>query len=463
MPRRLLATAFTAPPVLRPLSLRRYCAGPLSRRAYSHAATPRSPCEHVTIPCRTNGHITIDIFHASTPSSPILLYLPPGPVVPACPEEEERVISTLRESSSATIARINYRASSLHPYPTPCHDVLAGYDWIRENLLLDEFKRPYLARLGVCGQLVGASLATMLALTECRLGESRVGAAAVNNPIVDWVFPDHLPFINASELPEPAAPDETAFPADEDLASSWATREKEQKAPKAVRKPRKRTPKPPPLTAWHAQSANTTLPVLTLSGERDMLFRKPEDCFDRFASPIHFFRSPHAQLIFPQQEHLTASEQPDEVLDMETQMHLNHYAALDNKAKDKAKVVQVLPTLARCRSYARNYPPAGTKLSLPVWNITSGLQSPLSDQATELAKMIRRSIARQTLKTRAGRTRWHDATEKRQYEEFAQKRVELNTFKGTGLWTEQENNPNWKANVEEVGDWMKQRLDVGFS
>ncbi|KAJ4377958.1 hypothetical protein N0V83_000788 [Neocucurbitaria cava] len=398
----------------------------------------------------------MSIFRASTPSSPIIVYLPPGPVLPDCLEEEERVISTLRESSSATIVRVNYRASSLHQYPTPCHDVLAGYDWVRENLLRDEFQRPYLAQLGVCGQLVGGSLATMLALTECRLGESRIGAAAVNNPIVDWIFPDDLPFVAPSELPEPAAPDETAFPADEDMGSSYATRENVEKESKTVRKRQKRPPKALPTTAWVAHSDNTTLPAVVLSGERDVLFRRPEDYFDRFASPIHFFRSPHAQLIFPQHEDVAASQQPDEVVDLETQMELDHYASLNN-----AMMAPALPTLARCRSYARNYPPAGTKLGLPLWNITYGLHSPLSDQATELAKMVRRSIARQTLKSHSGRTRWHDATEKGQYGQLAQEQVLLSACEGVGLWTQQEDNPNWKTNVQDMGAWMKQHLVRG--
>ena len=162
------------------------------------------------------------MFRAPKPSAPILLYLPPGPVVKKSLEDEERVITTLQDSSAATVVRINYRASSLNQYPTPCHDVLLGYDWVCEHLLIDEFSRPYLARLGVCGELVGGSLATMLALTECRLGESRIGAAAVNNPIVDWVFPDELAVIQPEDLPEPQYGDETQLPADEDLAGSLA-------------------------------------------------------------------------------------------------------------------------------------------------------------------------------------------------------------------------------------------------
>jgi hypothetical protein len=336
---------------------------------------------------------------------------------------------------------------------------LLGYDWVRENLLLDEFERPYLSRLGVCGELIGGSLATMLALTECRLGQSRIGAAAVNSPIVDWVFPDELPVVSPEALPEPLYGDETALPADEDLGDSYTTRNTAEEAPKRGRGRPKGTSKAAPPTAWQAYGDNAVLPALTLSGERDVLFQRPEHYFDRFASPIHFFRSPHAQLIFPQQDDILASQQPDELLDMETQLALSHYASFD----EAVKATPVLPTLQRCRAYARIYPPAGTNLKLPVWNITNGLQSPLSDHTLELARMIRRSIARQTLKSFSGRTRWHDAAEKAQYEELTQDRVQLKSHDGLGLWTQQDDNPSWNLHVTEIGLWMKRRLEPDFT
>lgn len=403
------------------------------------------------------------IFHAAKPSAPIVLYLPPGPVLPQPAEEDEHgLIAALGESSAATVVRINYRASSAHQYPTPCHDVLLSYDWVRDHLLVDEFNRPYLARLGVCGELIGGSLATMLALTECHVGETRIGAAAVNNPLVDWVFPDDLPVVTPEELPEPLYGDETELPADEDLVGSLAVQEATRHVLASQRRSRKQSPsKAQQRTSWQAHGDNTVIPALTLSGERDVLFNRPEDYFDRFASPIHFFRSPHAQLISPQPDDVFASQQPDELLDVETQMALNHYSTFDPTVKTPPSLP--LPYLSRCRAYARNYPPAGTHLTLPVWNITTGLQSPLSDSALELAKMLRRSIARQTMRAHTGRSRWHDAAEKKRYEEFAHGRIQVNSYRGIGLWSDQENNPQWRSRVEEVGAWMKQRLDPTFT
>ncbi|KAL5117311.1 hypothetical protein ACEQ8H_004756 [Pleosporales sp. CAS-2024a] len=419
-------------------------------RAYARSPTA-PPFDRVDVPCRSSGRITVDVFAASAPASPVIVYLPPGPLVPDRKAEEQRVIAALRDTAAATVARINYRASPEHGYPTPVHDVLFGWDWIRDNLLLDGLDRPYLARLGVCGELLGGSLATMLALTECRLGESRIAAAAVNNPIVDWVFPHDFPVVDAAELPEPMAPDETSFPAEHDTMELHPMLADKKPAPK----PRRRTRKTEPLPAWQQFGHNKTLPSSTLSAQRHVLFGKPQDYLDRFASPIHFFRSPHAQLLLPHYDNIFASQEPEDMLDMEAQMALEHYNSVHAPTPSPPEV----PVLSRCRSYARNYPVAGARLSLPEWTITAGMESPLLDQSAELVKVLRRSMARHAVKTRTGRTRWHDAVEKDMYDDYASARVTLRQPPGIGLWTDQSDD-SWTMDVQQVATWMKERLDV---
>ncbi|KAF2679711.1 hypothetical protein K458DRAFT_313603 [Lentithecium fluviatile CBS 122367] len=420
----------------------------LYRCPYSLVTSPPRH-EKFNVPCRSNGSVNIDVFHSPTPASPILIYLPSGPLLPDYAEEEECVISTLGAASGATIARINYRASPKDQFPTPIHDVLVGYDWVKETLLRDGFSRPVLARMGVCGELMGGTLAVTLALTECRRGESRIGSAAVNNPITDWVFPDDLPVLPASELLEPLAPEETAFPAEEDPMSPGLP----QETAHAPQKHSKRTPKPPPPTAWQLYGENSVIPTLTLSAERDVLFRRPQDYFDRFASPIHLFRSPHGMLLVPKDDDVSAPEQPD----IETQLDINHFQSIEAASSSVE-----LPTLVRCRAYARIYPPAGFNLNLPVWHLTTGSQSPLLGQGNELAKMIRRSVARQTLKNRTGRSRWHDPAEKEYYEEYADSRVQVEPVEGIGLWTQQDENPAWEEQVQGVGAFMKETLKPEF-
>ncbi|KAF9729447.1 hypothetical protein PMIN06_011297 [Paraphaeosphaeria minitans] len=447
-------------PLLRPwttASLRSRSAFSLVSVRLLSAAHALPRCEHIAVPSRSNGSLSVDLFHSSTPSSPVLIYLPPGPVIPESAEEQTRIISTLSATSGATVARLNFRASSQHQFPTPVHDVLLGYDWVCQNLLQDGFSRPIIGRVGVCGELVGGSLSVMLALTECRSGESRVAAAAVNNPIVDWVFPDELPTVAEAELLEPAAPDETAMLADED-PMALSDRSQPDSHTNRTMKDGKRSAKLPPRTTWQLYGDDNSIPTVTLSAERDVLFRRPEHVFDRFASPMHCFRSPHGLLLYPNQDDVWASEQLDSPLDIETRMDLSHY-----QSYDPSPSAPDLPVLARCRAYARIYPPAGSNLSLPEWRISAGSQSPLLDQASDLAKMIRRSVARHTLKKRMGRIRWQDTAEKGYYEDFANDRVALETFAGAGLWADQTNNKQWEAQVEQMGQWMKEVLKPEFT
>ena len=227
--------------------------------------------------------------------------------------------------------------------------------------------------------------------------------------------------------------------------------------PSPTLKTSKRAGKPPPPTAWQLHGDNDSIPTLTLSAERDVLFRKPEHYFDRFVSPIHFFRSPHGILLYPKDEDAWVSDQPDGPVDIETQMEINHYQSFEGSPS-----APELPVLARCRAYARIYPPAGSNLNLPAWRITAGLQSPLLDQASDLTRMIRRSAARHALKKRAGRVRWHDAAEKEYYEEYANDRVVMENVDGVGLWTQQETNKQWQTQVEQTGTWMKDALKPDY-
>ena len=181
-------------------------------------------------------------------------------------EHDERIIETLSASSNATIVRVNYRLGNGIHYPTPIHDVLSAYDWVQSQLTR-EFSnlaattrrgraRRKISRIGVCGQLIGGSLAAMLALTESRMGEHRVAAAALNNPIVNWLF---------TEIPH----------------SSTTAGEDD------------RTIIPPSLAAFrHASSVSSA----ALLSTRSSLFRKPSAYFDPFASPTLFFRSPGADV-----------------------------------------------------------------------------------------------------------------------------------------------------------------------
>lgn len=371
-------------------------------------------------------------------------------------QQEENFICDLATSTRSCLVRINYRCSAEHPFPTPIHDVTLAYDWILLNLL---HQSDYNAKIALCGQLIGASLAAMLALTESHLhhGQSRIVAAALNNPIADWLFPDDLPTQDFSALPEPRAPEEISVCAGEDIMATWSS-DNHLPHVSAVEKPqkRKRVTKPPAPPAWVQNADHPILSTVALSSQRNLLFRSPEDMFDRFASPIHFFRSPHGQIINPYQDDLFASSSPSDIptdpLDIATRLDINHFESFESPPPSTPEV----PTLTRCRSYARIYPPAGSNVLLPKFHITSGSQSPLLDQAAELAKGIKRSIARQTLRARTARVHWQDPAEKSKFEAYAQERVQLNTLQDLGLWALPGASP--PSQIHEMVHWMSKLL-----
>ena len=186
--------------------------------------------------------------------SATIIYLPRGPLLPFA----RLPLSTLALSADATVVSINYRLSRGIPYPTPIHDVLAGYDWVQKHLVRQDVKldsaypSARTSRIGVCGELIGGSLATMLALTECRARRPTISAAAMGSPIVDWT---------------------ALFPSETGEAGSL--------------------------------SENSLLQL------RDDIFPKPDHYHDPFASPLLFFRTPSTSLPNPYgQEFLESAPDP---------------------------------------------------------------------------------------------------------------------------------------------------------
>ena len=254
-------------------------------------------------------------------------------------------LNELAFSANATIVRLDYRVSKEEPYPLPIHSVLAGYDWIRKHLLparytnansqITERNPP---QIGVCGELVGGSLATMLALTECH-GEKRgaVKAAAVGNPIVDW-----------TALVDP----EEDLLGGTPMAQSLNTRKRKPLSTQAVR----------------SNNSNSSPSRSALLSLRAQCFRKPEKYFDAFASPLLFFRTPRYAVPGP-----VTTMDPAEA----------EYALPPDEEPQ--------PELLKRRLSHRSYPPAGSDLVLPRMRLEVGNESVLKEQGMEMVALWRRS------------------------------------------------------------------------
>ena len=307
--------------------------------------------------------------------------------------------------------RLGYRLSVQHPYPTPIHDVLAGYEWVQKHLARSAqmsnglYETVEYAKLGICGELIGGSLASMLALTECHVGKPGISGAAVGNPIVDWT---------------------SLFPAIEEIGLHSKKASKESL--------------PAQLSDIHDTSfaesvgqnptqtqSNDSILMETLIALRSTLFAKPEAYFDPFISPLLFFRTPGYDL------------PPDP--SAFTGLRLN---ALDDdpEAKDMS-----LPPIKKRRSH-RKYPAPILNLKLPKMRVEVGEGNVLNAQGLELVELARRSVG---LWEEGGRDSvWEeDGTTKLGTGAGAQ-RIGIVKREGLGLWGERE--------MTEIGQWFGEVL-----
>jgi len=192
--------------------------------------------------------------------------------------EQYHAPMTLALTAGAVVVQINYRALT---YPQPIHDVLAGWDWVVENV--NDLRAGSSAEdgglagassttdkdassmgIGVYGELVGGSLAMMLGLTECDAGAT--GTAASGSSDYSWAT-------NKARI-TPLDRGKTFVKAvvTRDAIVDWVF--------------------PPPNPSSAAISSTDLLQNL-----RDDMFRAqshPSTYFDPFASPIHFLRTPSA-------------------------------------------------------------------------------------------------------------------------------------------------------------------------
>ncbi len=186
-------------------------------------------------------------------------------------------------------------------------------------------------KLGVCGEFVGGSLASMLALTECFPRKQGISAAGIGNPVADWTSLDFEgKDTNASSLPRCKSTMET-------LRAS--------------------------TTRWASDEPLTTKSLLLL---RDRIFVKNDRYFDPFASPLLFFCGPSFDL--PAESHHEASDPTAE------------------QPRDDTVA------LVKKRLSHRVYPPRYSELRLPKMRVELGNESILMDQGLKFVELMRRSV-----------------------------------------------------------------------
>ncbi len=305
------------------------------------------------------------------------------------------------------MVRLDYRLSEQHPYPTPIHDVLAGYDWVQKHLARSTETSNGLdqtvtyTKLGICGELIGGSLASMLALTECHDGKPGISGVAVGNPIVDWT--SLFPAIEEAGPHPSASSAESLYPklpGSQDIA----------------------------LVKGIASDPTTAKPANSISMEslialRSALFSKPETYFDPFISPLLFFRTPGYDL------------PPD----------LSAYAGLGlNAPDDDPQVEDPSLTPVKKRRSHRKYPPGHATLRLPKMRVEVGKENVLRVQGLELVELARRSVG---LWEEGGKDSvWEEDGTTKLGTGVGKERVEVVEREGLGIWGERE--------MVEIGQWF---------
>jgi acetyl esterase/lipase len=324
------------------------------------------------------------------------------------------VLTTLRASSNATIVSVNYRAGKDAKYPVPIHDVLVGYDWLLNRLSGEHTVKSKFHKVGLCGQLLGGSLATMLSLTECGPASmypnpTRIVAAALNNPIIDWVVPDREQLEAVSNISL-----ESSDVYDEDGAMK-----------RYIHKRRK-------LSSWQKFKDSEILSESALMKVRKELFANPNAYFDSFASPIHFLRTPGMDV---PHDTTTMTYDPDV-----------HQAP---ELRRKARIL---------------FPPSDSKAVVPHIRLTTGESSLLQTQDQDFIERMRLSAVRRYLKPRRLKLDQYSSMEEYQRSEVdfirdqAVEKFSFNLLPGAGLWGYGPEEV-WRTDLELAGKWLKEVLD----
>lgn len=333
----------------------------------------------------------------------VAIYLPRGPVLgDGSAERDASNVSLMRSTLSCPIVQINYRCSKAYQYPTAIHDLAAGVDWVVNNLLpkrafARSARSEHVGQLAVCGELIGGQLATTLALTECRIGEPAVVAAAVNSPITNWI-----------DLDEKGT----------------------------------------------SHSIASSLTMKNLFGYRNMIFRKSEHYFDPFASPTMFFRS--AGVDVPVDIDQQPMDDLAELALLDREDFFREQQILSNIGNDSEHIPRAQDQNAsqRKRKASRRFPSKELGLRLPAFHVSSGADSPLRASAKELAHLLRQSLARQESRARSpfGRKLAVDDEAQRMVTE---EMLTYHEHSGMGLW---DTTKAGQARMKDVAGWMAERL-----
>lgn len=226
----------------------------------------------------------------------------------------------------------------------------------------------HLPPIGICGEFIGGSLATMLALTECHAAPfPGVTAAYLGNPVVDWTM--------MHALDKDALENSKSRGGCVDLTGAASNGDgplKSKNSSKAA-------------ASWQTFADATELSSTKLLPLRHKLFADRSYWNDKFASPLLFFRTPSE----PEPDLASKEKEEFEAVMQTVTDEADAEGPADVRPTVPSSQAQKAPGF---RVSHRRWPPVRSGLILPQMHLTIGTENPLLDQGVDLHKSVNRSV-----------------------------------------------------------------------
>lgn len=205
-----------------------------------------------------------------------------------------------------------------------------------------------------------------------------------------------------------------------------------------------------PITDWteledlaDSGNANQVLNAQVLLKQRKALFRKSDHWFDNFASPALLFRS--AGIEVPRDISSQPFDDMSELARLDREEFFQEQLALSSISSlgESQPLLVEQEERVRKRKASRRFPSKALGLRLPSFRITTGEESPLADQAMELAHFMRQSLDR------------HSQTTSHDRDQIVKHPAQYAEKPGVGLW---DATSNGRASMYESANWLASTL-----
>lgn len=194
------------------------------------------------------------------------------------------------------------------------------------------------------------------------------------------------------------------------------------------------------------ETQKSRIDIKELCQQRTLLFRKPEDYFDPFASPVLFFRAAGSKVPAP----VVPLSEMEELAQDERNEFLESLQSHAHPGGDAGQTVEAPAGVEVTRRSSRRFPSKSLALRLPRFRIEAEADSLLGDQAAELSRLLIKAVDRQH-NGRSSRD-WRAARLPRAAREDM---VELEKVDGMGLWGR---SPAGESRMRSTAHWLNGSL-----